>query len=276
MHFLIHNGARDVATRNTRAQRPAHGGLKQYIMNGTRRLVRGRPVLVNEEQLKQHIEELRGLAKEGVLYVTRTDGSKVNLHDDAFPASPAAPPANPTPNPPLDDANKDTPHGAPLGTFPGEAPPPKDFTMPVDAPPAATENNPLAPSQAETPVEGVPAVGGGLDLSSVIGSNEPEPVSAEVAPETPVSPIVEVKGEESAPEAAPTAEVPAAEDTPAETPVEVTEAETHAAEEAAAGTEVTEPATTTEESAEEVAPAADTGSAPVDTSKSSKKGKKGR
>lgn len=157
MHFQIHNGARDVQTRNTRAQNPTHKGLKQHIMNGSRRLVRGRPIVVTEEQLKQHLSELQQKAKDGILYVTTMDGKRVNIHHPKLVAEVAAAASNPRPNKPLDSADNDKPTGVPMNSLKGEAPPPAEFTMPVEPPVAAIENNPLVP--APLPPDGADAQG---------------------------------------------------------------------------------------------------------------------
>lgn len=188
MHFHVHNGARDVETRNTRAQRPTHGGLKQHIMNGSRRLLRGRPVVITEEQLKQHISEFRAKAKEGILYVTTLDGREVNLYDDRLPIEDAPPPVNFRPNPPLDDANNDTPHGVPMGKFPGDAPPPVNFQMPVDPPNAAVENNPAA--TPPVPSEEPPAITAEVPAADLSVVETPAEGVTQV--ENPVEPVVEV------------------------------------------------------------------------------------
>jgi hypothetical protein len=158
MNFKVHNGARDTATRLQRAERPTHGGLKQFIMNGTRRLVRGRPVQISLEQLKQHIEEFRTKEKEGILYVTTMDDRVVNLYDDRFPAAPSVPLPNPRPEPPLDSANNDKPTGHNMNVHPREVAPPKEFTMPVEPPVAATDN-PVLPPEASDPAPGLLELG---------------------------------------------------------------------------------------------------------------------
>lgn len=160
MNFKVHNGARDTATRTQRAERPTHGGLKQFIMNGQRRLVRGRPVQISLEQLEQHIEDFRAKEKQGILYVTTMDDRVVNLYDDLLPAAPAVPAPNPRPAPPLDSANNDVRTGHNMNPFPREPAPPKEFTMPVEPPVAATEDNPLVPeAPVDTVVVGDPAPG---------------------------------------------------------------------------------------------------------------------
>lgn len=148
MHYQIHNGSRDVQTRTVRATRPTHGGLKQYIMNGTRRLIRGRPVTVTEEELKQHIDELRAKATQGILYITLLDGREVNLWTGDLGRS--VPPANMRPEPPLDDAANDKQSGIAMNQFAREPAPPKEFTMPVAPPTAAVENNPLVEEERTT------------------------------------------------------------------------------------------------------------------------------
>lgn len=220
MNFKVHNGARDTATRTQRAERPTHGGLKQFIMNGERRLVRGRPIQITFEQLERYIEEFRTKEKEGVLYVTTMDDRVVNLYDDRLPAAPAAPVQNPRPNAPLDSAANDTPTGHNMNQFPRETAPPKDFTMPVEPPVASVENNPAAPPAPPAPVEPpAPPADPAPDLLELADLGE------ETAPVTPQAPI---GGSE---------------------PSDLTEvlgAQQDAAEEAAAGTEVVVPPTTPE------------------------------
>lgn len=222
MNFKVHNGARDTTTRTQRAERPTHGGLKQFIMNGQRRLVRGRPVQISLEQLEQHIEDFRKKEKEGILYVTTMDGRVVNLYDDRLPASPAPPAQNPRPEPPLDSANNDTPTGHNMNSFPREVAPPKDFTMPVEPPVAATENNPAAP-----------ALPPGVEPAAVIENVPP------ADPSNPAPDLMELGELEPDPV------------DPAASVTEVTEGQQDAVEETAAGTEVVVPPTTPETDAVE-------------------------
>lgn len=144
MHYQIHNGARDVHTRTARATRAHHKGLKQHIMNASRRLIRGRPVTVTGEELLQHIEELRAGQDEGTLYVTTLDGRDVDLWSLA--EAPAVPAPNPRPEMPLDTAATDKAQGLPMNEFAREAPPPAEFEMPVPPPAAAVDQ----------PVDGAP------------------------------------------------------------------------------------------------------------------------
>lgn len=203
MHFKVHNGARDVETRTQRAARATHGGLTQYIMNGSRRLVRGRPVVVSEEELKRHLPELVKLEAEGILYATTMDELQVvNLALAAgdLKVEAAVEPPKPvpvvTPSMPLDDAAKDKAVGVPMASN-NEPPPPEHFEMPVPAPVAATD----------TPVA-APLVDAGVGAPVV----EPAP---ETKPEEPEAP----KAEEPAPAveepAAAPEETAAADDAPA-------------------------------------------------------------
>ena len=145
MDFLIHNGSRARSNRTLRATMPEHGGHKQYILDSDHRLVRGRPLQVTEEKLKAHFPELKEKEGKGLIYVTTLQGEPVDLETlKVFPL----PPESPLPRPSLDSANNDIPAGEPMGVR-GEAPPPAEFTMPVDAPQAAFENNPLVPEDEE-------------------------------------------------------------------------------------------------------------------------------
>lgn len=195
MHYKIHNGARDTTTRTLRASRPVHNGLKQFIFGGERRLVRGRPIIINEEELNRHIEELRSKAKDGILYVTTVDEKPVNL--ETLEIGRGAIASNNHPEPRLDSASNDKPHGADLNRHPGESPPPKEFTMPVNPPNAATENpaeNPLTdangPGKAiaageTSPNKMSPPPGNGTNLPSdnvaPAGRNDQQP-GAQVPP----------------------------------------------------------------------------------------------
>lgn len=141
MHFQIHNGVRDPQTRTQRAQRPTHEGLVQYVMNG-RRLIRGRPIKVHEDELKKHIHELREKSSQGILYVTNLAGQEVNLWTGQLGKS--VPPANWRPNIPQDDAAQDKATGVPMNVHAKEPAPPAEFSMPVP-PPVAAIDNPLKP-----------------------------------------------------------------------------------------------------------------------------------
>jgi hypothetical protein len=145
MNFLIHNGSRATHNRTLRAQQPEHGGHKQYILDANHRLIRGRPLVVTEEKIKEHLSELKVKEGKGLLYVTTEQMIPVDL--DTLQPSALPVPASPLPNPPLDSAKNDRLVGDPMLPNRGELPPPAEFTMPVGAPAAALENNPLVPAE---------------------------------------------------------------------------------------------------------------------------------
>lgn len=144
--FLLHNSARSRTNRTTRAQQSAHGGLKQYVCGSEIRIVRGIPAEVSAEDLAKHLPELREKAAQGLVAVTTLEGVSVDL--DTFLVTPPAP-ASPAPRPPLDSAANDKNGGHVMGLARGETAPPKEFTMPVEAPHAALEDNPFAPVEEE-------------------------------------------------------------------------------------------------------------------------------
>ena len=138
MNYLVHNGSRDRRQRFTRASLPTHGGHKQYVMGNQRRLVPNRPLYLDEEQLKAYLAELIMKQNSGLLYVTTSDGRSVDLSTLSVGEAPVH--ESPRPIPPLDLVARDKPHGGlPLSQFRQEPPPPAEFTMPVDPPPAAVD-----------------------------------------------------------------------------------------------------------------------------------------
>lgn len=114
--YVIHNAARSVHSRTARAQGASHRGLKQHVLDTQKRLVRGRPLTISEEELKRNLPELKKKAAQGLIHVKTTDGRHVNL--DTLEAGPAPAPA-PKPNPPLDTVARDQQHvGEERGVFP--------------------------------------------------------------------------------------------------------------------------------------------------------------
>lgn len=136
--YKIHNGARDVTTRATRASNATHRGLKQYIPIGQQRLLRGRPIVVTEEQLNEKLLELRGLEAAGLIYVTTLDERVVDL--STLTAAPSVIP--PRPNFPLDSAANDKRGGNERMDMYNDPPPVSTFEMPV-APPQAAVADPV-------------------------------------------------------------------------------------------------------------------------------------
>jgi hypothetical protein len=103
--YYLWNMSRDVRTRVVRANNPTHGGMRQFI-GGTHRLIRGRPLIVSEDVMLRHIEEIKQKNSMGMLEVKTPDGRLVDLQT-LEPAPAAAIPPKPAP---LQDsiANDDT------------------------------------------------------------------------------------------------------------------------------------------------------------------------
>lgn len=141
MDYLIHNGSRARGNRTLRANMPVHGGHKQYVMDDFR-LVRSRPIQVTKEKLNSHLLELIEKEAQGLLYVTDMELAPVDLQTLNVVGPPLlveAPIGEFKP----DVVANDPPAGRRMSQYGNELPPPKDFEMPVAAPAAALENNPL-------------------------------------------------------------------------------------------------------------------------------------
>lgn len=102
--YQIQNTTREMSTRIQRYGQPTHNRLKQYVLKSQRRLVRGRPVLVTEEELQDNLEELREKSHDGILEVRTMDGRLVDL--DTLNVAPV-PPTMPSPSFPLDSVTRD-------------------------------------------------------------------------------------------------------------------------------------------------------------------------
>jgi len=103
--FYVVNTVRSVHTRLARFQSPERHRFKQFILGGTTRLVRARPVPITEEQLEEHFEELKAKQKSGAVQV-RHDTSDGPLFDftkkvkkEKAPKPKAAPKPEPAPEP---------------------------------------------------------------------------------------------------------------------------------------------------------------------------------
>lgn len=146
--YAIHNASRSVHSRTARAQGATHKGLKQHVLDTQKRLVRGRPLIISEEELKRNLPELKEKAAKGLIHVKTADGRHVDLETLEAGPAPAAPPK---PTPPLDTVARDQqnvgeargvfpegpfiPHGGVTESKAEEAPEPTagDFTLPPDA-----------------------------------------------------------------------------------------------------------------------------------------------
>lgn len=159
--YKVHNGSRDPETRTLRASNANHRGLKLFIPIGQQRVIRGRPVVVTEQQLGENIKEMQALQDAGLIYVTTMDERVVDLHTGERAPRPGEPPA---PKPPLDDAAKDNVGGQePLSMYAQEAPPPNEFSMPVPPPLAAFEDPVVPPSAPAPAAEPEPTLEESLD-----------------------------------------------------------------------------------------------------------------
>lgn len=151
MDYLVHSGRPNTGSRLVSASFGGQDVHRQFICGSSIRLVPTRPVQLSEETIKSHLDELRMRAGKGLIHLTTLDRRVVDL--ETFAVAPAAP-VPPLPKPLLDSAANDKPGGSFVNPF-QEPAPPKEFTMPVEAPAAALEDNPVVAPVEETPVEDV-------------------------------------------------------------------------------------------------------------------------
>lgn len=173
MNYLVHNTAKSPATKPARLAAGVRGGSSLYIPGGAR-VLPNRPIQVDEGYLRTNLEALLSLTKSGQIAVTTLQRQKVDLV--TMTADPL-PPTQPEPEFPQDSLARDgLPTELEAPQYVHEEPIPKQFEMPVAAPPAALDpKNPFAPPPATeeevdvtAPVETDMGVGGDnhLDLSS--------------------------------------------------------------------------------------------------------------
>lgn len=67
--YFVESAVRSVHTRTVRAQNPERHRFKQFILGGTLRLVRNRPVQVTEDQFVKFYDELKGKVSSGAIVV---------------------------------------------------------------------------------------------------------------------------------------------------------------------------------------------------------------
>lgn len=115
--FAIHSTVRARSTRIVRAQSPTHKGLIQFLGGGVLRLVRGRPLLVTETLLRDHFDEIRAKAAQGLIEVRTPDGRCVDVVTLQPKTASVVPPQ---PRQPLDSAANDTPWGQRIDPMPGD------------------------------------------------------------------------------------------------------------------------------------------------------------
>jgi len=138
MLFYIHNTSRDISKRLQRALAPERAGLLQFL--GSQRIVRGRPLIINEEALAKYLPELKAAVKSGRLEVKTPDGRKVDL-DSLKPAAIAPPPPLPVIVP--DSVVNDKPSGIPMPIYPDgavQSVQPDDTHAPTDPGPVEEES----------------------------------------------------------------------------------------------------------------------------------------
>jgi hypothetical protein len=136
MKYAIHSTVRGRHNRMERAQAPIHARFKQHVLPDQRRLIRNRPVLISEAELKQHLGELLEQFKLNILEVRTEDGRLVDLEamaratekvEDKRPdiagidwALDAPPVENHIPNRIPDSVANDVPTGIPFPRIPGD------------------------------------------------------------------------------------------------------------------------------------------------------------
>lgn len=69
--YYVVSTVRSVHTRLTRFQSPVRGRFKQYILDGSVRLVRGRPQPITDQQLLAFEDELREKVENGFIQIHR-------------------------------------------------------------------------------------------------------------------------------------------------------------------------------------------------------------
>lgn len=121
-YFKVLSTSRNRHTRQQRRLNPKHDGLIQLLGGGRFRLVRGRPLIVTEEQLLLLLDELKQKKQLGLLTVTTPDGREVELSNAPSPKSKSLPPPPPLPHPPLDSVSRDDPWGQPMEAMEGSEP----------------------------------------------------------------------------------------------------------------------------------------------------------
>jgi len=79
--YYVINAVRSVHTRLARAQAPERHRFKQFILGGSVRLIRNRPVAINEEQFIAFKDELKAKVDSGAILVREgsPEGPIVNM-----------------------------------------------------------------------------------------------------------------------------------------------------------------------------------------------------
>lgn len=113
MNYYVHNTVREVENRVKRYAAPRHRGLVQYV--GQKRVLRGRALILSEEEFLLHRSELKEKCAQGLLMVCTAGGSLIDF-GTLEPAKLPAPP--PLPNFLPDSIVNDTPSGIPMPIYP--------------------------------------------------------------------------------------------------------------------------------------------------------------
>jgi len=106
MKYVVHNTVRARHTRSLRVLAAQHPRQRVHVGASQMRVVRGRPLYITEEQLRQYQGELRDKASQGILEVRTVSGQLVDLLTLQAAPLPVAPPL---PNAPLDSIANDDP-----------------------------------------------------------------------------------------------------------------------------------------------------------------------
>lgn len=118
-NLVVHNVVRGRHNRTLRAQSPKHHSLKQYV-GGTHRVLRGRPVVLSEADVRKYMNELKQKTKWGVFEVRTRDGRVVDL--DTLAPTKELPVSPPLPHRVPDSIANDTPAGYAFPKYPGGDP----------------------------------------------------------------------------------------------------------------------------------------------------------
>jgi hypothetical protein len=160
MPYAIHNVTRGRHNRTQRAAAAQHPRFKQHIGPGQVRLLRGRPLILSDDALQAHLEELRTKVAAGLVEVRTLDGRKVDLATLAAGPAPATPPL---PRPPEDSIANDKPWGQRMPMHEGDLPDDPSIEPKLPALVAAAEDeddaeeDDEAPGDEAAPAEGSPA-----------------------------------------------------------------------------------------------------------------------
>jgi hypothetical protein len=116
MEYYVHNTSRAVMNRLKRYEAASHKGLLQLFDD--RRVVRGRPLVISEEDFIKNIDALKQSFEAGYLEVRTADGRLVDLNTGEVNA---AAPVPPLPVFVPDSVKNDKPSGIPMPIYPGGA-----------------------------------------------------------------------------------------------------------------------------------------------------------